>query len=551
MNTFFTHAVSLWVLCMAGVVHASFPVYADGDLAPLGAPDGLINTADYLIASRITLGQVSPTGLELSHGDIYPTGVPDGVINIQDLLLLQQRVLGQAGIQYVENVDLFVDGPAMLSATVDGNTAYTTVTVGGWTGPGAVVVSDPYFTDPGDPANTVWYVSISDGSANVYLGTADLSAHGLLDSGFDLSGGGLGQLVFDIKVNSLSPGATLTVKIDSGYPDLGQVVLTPAQYSVGSWRRVVIDIADLLADPGPGAGLDLENVVNAFVLEVISGDADFYLDNIFISRACEVVGDCRATINTKALPSGGYESPLSYPGYALVWNDEFDGTALNPADWTHEIGTGTGGWGNNEVQYYRAENASVADGLLTIEAREENYGGRNYTSSRLVTQDKRFFRYGKIDIRAALPRGQGLWPALWMLGQNFASVGWPASGEIDIMEMIGGSGRENTIYGTVHWDNAGSHASYGGANTLSSGTFADEFHVFSIEWDSTAIRWFLDGVQYHVIDITSAGLSEFQEEFFFIFNVAVGGNWPGSPDSSTFFPQRMLVDHVRVFEKLP
>jgi beta-glucanase (GH16 family) len=135
-----------------------------------------------------------------------------------------------------------------------------------------------------------------------------------------------------------------------------------------------------------------------------------------------------------------------------------------------------------------------------------------------------------------------------MLGKNFPTVGWPASGEIDIMEMIGGSGNESTIHGTVHWDNAGSNASYGGNTTLASGTFADEFHVFGIEWDSTAIRWFLDGVQYHVIDITSAGLSEFQEEFFFIFNVAVGGNWPGSPDGSTLFPQRMLVDYIRVFQ---
>jgi len=352
-------------------------------------------------------------------------------------------------------------------------------------------------------------------------------------------------------VNSLSVGATLTVKIDSGYPDLGRVALTSSQYSIGSWRRVVIDFADLLANPDPGGtGLDLGNVVNAFVIEVTGGDADFYLDNIFISHACQVVGDCHATVATKGPPTGGYVSPTSYPGYTLVWNDEFSGVLLNPSDWTFELGTGSNGWGNNELQYYRSQNTSVANGLLTIEAREENFGGRNYTSSRIKTQTKQKFLYGKIDIRAAMPRGQGLWPALWMLGESITSVGWPASGEIDIMEMIGGSGNEGTVHGTVHWDNAGGHASYGGDTSLSSGTFADEFHVFGIEWDSTKIRWFLDGVQYHVIDITSAGLSEFQEEFFFIFNVAVGGNWPGSPDGSTFFPQRMLVDYVRVFEKL-
>jgi len=552
VNKFVAHVVLLWVIFTAGVAHATFPVYADGDLAPLGAPDGLINSADYLIASRIALDLVSPTTLELSHGDLYPPDAPDGVINIQDMLLLQQRLFAPSANQYVENLDLFVDGPAVLSATVNGTTATTTATVGGFIGSGATVINNPNYTDPADSSNTVWYFSSSGGVANAFLGTADLSSDPILDSGFDLSGAGLGQLVFDIQVNSLSVGATLTVKIDSGYPDLGRVALTSSQYSIGSWRRVVIDFADLLANPDPGGtGLDLGNVVNAFVIEVTGGDADFYLDNIFISHACQVVGDCHATVATKGPPTGGYVSPTSYPGYTLVWNDEFSGVLLNPSDWTFELGTGSNGWGNNELQYYRSQNTSVANGLLTIEAREENFGGRNYTSSRIKTQTKQKFLYGKIDIRAAMPRGQGLWPALWMLGESITSVGWPASGEIDIMEMIGGSGNEGTVHGTVHWDNAGGHASYGGTTSLSSGTFADEFHVFGIEWDSTAIRWYLDGVQYHVIDITSGNLSEFHEEFFFIFNVAVGGSWPGSPDGSTFFPQRMLVDYVRVFEKQP
>ena len=243
----------------------------------------------------------------------------------------------------------------------------------------------------------------------------------------------------------------------------------------------------------------------------------------------------------------GFQSPLTYPGYTLVWNDEFSGTELNLSDWSYEIGTGNGGWGNDELQYYREENTRVADGLLTIEAREESFAGSSYTSSRLVTQDKQFFRYGKVDIRAIMPSGQGMWPALWMLGQSFPSVGWPYFGEIDIMEMIGG--REDTSYGTVHWDNAGSYASYGDTITLDSGTLADEFHVYSIEWDSRSIRWYLDGQQYNVIDITPANLSEFQEAFFFIFNVAVGGRFPGAPDSSTIFPQQMQVDYIRVFEK--
>jgi len=300
MNKFITPAVLLWLIFMADITHASFPVYADGDLAPLGAPDGLINTADYLIASRIALGLVNATNLELSHGDLFPVGTPDGIINIQDLLLLQQQLFTPSANQYVENLDLFADGPAVLSATVNGNTATTTAAMGGYIGPGATVINDPDFTDPADASNTVWYFSSSGGVAYAFLGTADLSNDPILDSGFDLSGPGAGQLVFDIQVNSLSAGATLTVKIDSGYPDLGQVALTPSQYTVGSWRRVVIDFADLLANPDPGGtGLDLGNVVNAFVIEVTNGDADFYLDNIFISHACPVAGGCNATINTQ------------------------------------------------------------------------------------------------------------------------------------------------------------------------------------------------------------------------------------------------------------
>ena len=245
----------------------------------------------------------------------------------------------------------------------------------------------------------------------------------------------------------------------------------------------------------------------------------------------------------------GYESPISYPGYTLAWQDEFDGATVNKNDWTFEIGRGNNGWGNQELQYYREENTSIADGNLVIEAKQESFSGSDYTSSRLITLNKQSFQYGRIDIRAVLPKGQGLWPALWMLGANFPSVGWPACGEIDIMEMVGGNGKENTVHGTVHWDNNGSYANYGGSTTKSSGTFSDAYHVFSILWDETAIRWLVDDIEYHVIDITPASLSEFRQDFFFILNVAVGGTWPGSPDATTTFPQMMVVDYVRVFDK--
>ncbi|EMR00682.1 family 16 glycosylhydrolase [Cesiribacter andamanensis] len=248
------------------------------------------------------------------------------------------------------------------------------------------------------------------------------------------------------------------------------------------------------------------------------------------------------------IPTTGYTTPESYEGMQLVWQDEFSGSQLNGANWTFETGTGAGGWGNNELQYYRQENTAVRDGYLIITAKQEAFGGRQYTSSRIKTQGKQEFQYGRIDIRAVLPQGQGIWPALWMLGANFPTVGWPESGEIDIMEMIGGAGRENTVHGTIHWSNAGNYATFGRSYRLQEGTFADEFHVFSLVWDAGRLRWLVDDVQFNEVDITPAELSEFQQKFFLIFNVAVGGNWPGNPDANTSFPQRMVVDYVRVFQ---
>lgn len=247
----------------------------------------------------------------------------------------------------------------------------------------------------------------------------------------------------------------------------------------------------------------------------------------------------------------GYSTPLMYEGYDLVWHDEFDGNTINATNWVFETGTGCPnlcGWGNNELQYYRKENAWVEEGTLTIEARQEQYGGSNYTSSRIKTQRQRSFQYGRIDIRALLPEGQGIWPALWMLGSNITSVGWPRCGEIDIMEMIGGQGRDNKVHGTLHWDTNG-HASAGGSYTLAEGTFGDEYHVFTIIWDESTIQWFVNDTRFHVIDITPGHMTEFHDDFFFIFNIAVGGNWPGNPDSTTRFPQQMKVDYVRVFQK--
>ena len=249
-----------------------------------------------------------------------------------------------------------------------------------------------------------------------------------------------------------------------------------------------------------------------------------------------------------SIPENGYSTPETYEGMTLVWSDEFDGTTINTSNWTFEIGTGTWGWGNNELQYYQEDNTSIIDGNLVIEARKQTLESSSYTSSRLITRNKKSFQYGRVDIRAAMPEGQGLWPALWMLGSNHLQVGWPTCGEIDIMEMIGGEGRDNILRGTAHWNQSG-HAYYGQQFTNDT-KLSKEYHVYSIIWDEQNIRWYFDDINFNTMDITPAELSAFHNNFYFIMNIAVGGNWPGNPDTSTYFPQWMIVDYIRVFQKL-
>lgn len=255
--------------------------------------------------------------------------------------------------------------------------------------------------------------------------------------------------------------------------------------------------------------------------------------------------------NNGNYPTSGYTSPLTYPNYTLVWQDEFDGNSLNLTDWNFDIGRGSNGWGNNELQYYRQENATVANGILTITAKQDFFGGANYTSSRITTQNKRDFKYGRIDVRAGMPYGKGIWPAIWMLGSNFSTDGWPFCGEIDIMEMVGGnvSGAGNdVVVGTAHWaDTIGQRAQFGNSRKMSE-PLANNWHVYSIIWDNNKIEWYIDDIKFHTLDIRPSELSEFKNSFFLILNVAVGGDWPGNPDVTTVFPQKMFIDYIRVFQ---
>src|SRR6516165_10075526 len=251
-------------------------------------------------------------------------------------------------------------------------------------------------------------------------------------------------------------------------------------------------------------------------------------------------------------------TPSAAPTYQLVWSDEFnaaDGSAPDASKWA--IQTGGNGWGNNELEYYttRPQNVEVSGGNLVITAIKENYTGpdgvwRNYTSARLQTKGLFSQQYGRFEARIKIPKGQGMWPAFWMLGNNIATAGWPACGEIDIMENIGKE--PSIVHATLHAPNY-PPAGYTAADTLPSGAFSDDFHVFAVEWEPQQLRFYVDGTLY-ATDSPSASPSPTNwpfstQPFFILLNLAVGGDWPGNPDATTQFPQQMLVDYVRVYQK--
>lgn len=229
---------------------------------------------------------------------------------------------------------------------------------------------------------------------------------------------------------------------------------------------------------------------------------------------------------------------------SLIWSDEFNTPgAPDPSKWGYDIGTGSNGWGNGEAQFYtsRPENVFVSNGTLKIVARKESYNGSQYTSARILTRDKFSFRYGRVEARAKLPAGVGTWPAIWMLGANIGTVGWPACGEIDIMEHKGS--QPNRIYGTVHYPGFSGGNAVGGTTTISNAT--TEFHVYAVEWNESAIRFFVDGALYFTFN-NNAGVP-FNHNFFIIMNVAMGGTFGGAIDPA-FSSATMEIDWIRVYQ---
>jgi beta-glucanase (GH16 family) len=265
------------------------------------------------------------------------------------------------------------------------------------------------------------------------------------------------------------------------------------------------------------------------------------------------------------VPPGVVQLPTSTgqpPSWALAWSDEFDGAAgaaVDPSKWVAD--TGGHGWGNKEREYYTAgtENAALdGAGHLVITARTEPsttarrcwYGTCQFASARLKTQGRLEPTYGRIEGRMRIPRGQGIWPAFWMLGNDIGTVGWPQSGEIDVMENIGKE--PAMVHGTMHGPGYSGGNGISGSTTLPSGAFADDFHVYAVEWTPGLVRWLVDDKEYHRVtpaNLPSGAMWVFDHPFFLLINVAVGGAWPGDPDATSTYPQQMVVDYVRVYRR--
>lgn len=281
------------------------------------------------------------------------------------------------------------------------------------------------------------------------------------------------------------------------------------------------------------------------------------------SAVHNLTGDAAIDIEDLAVFAGAWLTTIpGYDGYELVWSDEFYGTTLNLNNWEYMIGDGCDygicGWGNSELQYYRAENISVADGKLIIEARRENYGGKQFTSGRIRTYNKQDFLYGKMEARIKVPTGFGMWPAFWMMPTDSVYGGWAASGEIDILETRNST---NFAQGTIFYGGSSpNQASATGIYQPSGVNFSQDFHVYTLEWEPDYMRWYVDGVlystkssaQWYSTAAPGNDRAPFDQKFHFLLNTAVGGNYTGCTDPACVtasFPQRMMVDWVRVYQK--
>ncbi len=259
----------------------------------------------------------------------------------------------------------------------------------------------------------------------------------------------------------------------------------------------------------------------------------------------------KTTISTGTIsagPDAADTAGIHDSGWKLSWNEEFNNGYIDTAVWNWNPAQNR----NGELGYFtnRSQNSFMENGNLVIQSLKEDYMGSQYTSAELTTSGKKNFLYGKIEMYAKLPSGKGAWPAFWMLGESGA---WPACGEVDIIEMLGGPNDggakgENIANGTLHWSNsAGNHVGAGSHYTLPEGKFTDGYHTIGIIWSHNKMRWYIDDVIYREADITAEDMTEFHSPMYLLLNTSVGGSWPGSPDNSTVFPMRYYIDYVRYY----
>jgi hypothetical protein len=297
--------------------------------------------------------------------------------------------------------------------------------------------------------------------------------------------------------------------------------------AIAGRNYVAITSGNLIFQPG-----ELSKEIKINILSDTAGKKDVYF-NIKFSNPVNGL-----------LPGSSLKIKIINVDFAtLTWVEQFEAGILNTAIWNYELGGG--GWGNNELQSYTNStlNVSTDTGYLQIIAL--NPTGTSYTSGRINTQGNKEFTYFRVDIRAKLPEGQGLWPALWMMGANYVITGWPKCGEVDIMELLGQE--PSVVHGAVHFESSG-HVSRTNTFTLGSGKFSSGFHIFSLVRTPNKLIWQVDKQEFFYLSNAEIPAFPFDLPSYFIFNVAVGGNWPGPPDQTTVFPQQMIVDYIKVYQ---
>ncbi|WP_159799361.1 family 16 glycosylhydrolase [Flavobacterium sp. MK4S-17] len=508
-------------------------VGADGGANEFGDGSGKVNfkaTADNALTYKFTFSDQS--SLNAPQGTVTKQFTQNG-INTYTVTAIAYGTGGVSTSTTLE-VTVFSDfsDPETLELLTGGSTKvwYWKASAAGHLGLG------PNNDNPAENASTVWYTAGafekagSPNSSCLYNNVLTFSQEGdaikyTLDNG--------GSTFFNVSYVGVA-GGSQTEDFCLPYDTSGEKTVTLAPANSVVVPSVSTGTSMIFSDGG-----FMGYYIGATEYEILSITA-----TEMKVRAVQANNPANAWYHTFTTVPVDQQGGDNEPDYSnLVWQEEFDTDgAPDPSKWTMETGTGENGWGNNEKQYYRAENAVVDNGILKITAKAENFGGMEYTSARMMTHEKYFFTYGKVEIRAKLPSGSGTWPALWMLGSNFETNEWPACGEIDIMEHVGNSPGE--IHGTLHYPgNSG-----GNANTNSTNVpdFAEAFHVYSVIWSPTKIRFFVDGNMYHTFDNSPSTV--FNHDFFLILNVAMGGNF-GGEIAPGFTQSTMEVDYIRVYQE--